>query len=339
MAAESINSIARQAVAQLGLESGYVLGTQFAAQAYQELASRAKFRHLRQFGQIYLPAPMQAGTITLTLDSPLITFDATALAALRSNKFYGWPEGMTGLFFRPQIGITWYKIAFADDRTGSMTLETPFAYDNSYLVGTPQLTQANVQYYIVPRYQQLATEARQLGVFMVDYVFRPMKLVSEDQLNRMVPSRFLISSYPEFVAELNSNLNLQGIPKQVEVYPYPSNSTTLHYTYWKTPPLLSYGEYLPPTIDTDIVRTGAKMFLAGAESGKAARAGALDQAAYWRNVSNQEESKFNDKVNRAVRNDRGVEDLKFTIRRMGWQGPIDYDSITTAFENFLAVGY
>lgn len=337
--AESLQSVARQAVAQLGLDSGYELATQFVGQRYQEVCARAKFRHLRQFGQLFLPAPITAGTITLTLDTPTITLNAAALAACRTNKFYQWPEGFTGLFFRPQIGITWYRIARADDQTGTITLETPFAYDNSYLVGTNQLTQANVTYYILPRYQLLDPTARQLGVFMVDYVFRPLEVVSEDQLNRMVPSRFLVSSYPQFVAELNSNLNVTGIPKQIEVYPYPTNSVTLHYTYWQTPPLLGYGDYLPPTIDPDIVRTGAKVDLANNAMGKAMRMGELDKAAMYRNIANQEETRFEDKINRAVRNDRGPEDLKLCIRRMGWQGRLDHDTITTAYENFLGRGY
>ena len=228
---ETTNSIARQAVAQLGLDSGYELASQFVGQRYQETCARAKFRHLRQFGELYIPAPITAGTITLTLDTPTIILDAAALSACRTNKFYKWPEGFTGLWFRPQIGITWYRIARADDQTGTLILETPFAYDNSYLVGTNQLTQSSITYFILPRYQQLDPSARQLGVFMCDYVFRPLKIVSEDQLNRMVPSRFLISSYPQYVAELNSNLNMTGMPKQVEIYPYPSNSVTLHYTY------------------------------------------------------------------------------------------------------------
>lgn len=339
--AETLQSIARSAVAQLGLDKGYELATQYCAQGYQELCARAKFRHLRQFGQLYLPAPMQAGTISLTLDTPTITLDSTALAALQTNPFYQWPQGMTGLWFRPQIGITWYEIAYGEEvnGVGYLILKTPFAYDNSYLVGTNQLTQSNVTYFIIPRYFPLDPTARQLGVFMVDFVFRPLRCISEDQMNRMVPSRFLISSYPEYWAELNSNLNMTGIPKMVEVYPYPSNSVTLHYTFWQTPPLLSYGDYLPPTIDSDIIRTYAKTYLASNESGRAIRMGNLDQAAFWRNVSNQEEGKFENKINRAIRNDRGPEDLKLTIRRMGWQGPIDYDAITTAFENFLAVGY
>lgn len=339
----TMQDIGRQAVAELGLDWGYELGAQFAGFGYSETCARAKFRHLRQFGQIFLPDPITAGTISLTINSPVITLNSVALNAVRSmnSEGYEWPNGFTGLFFRPQIGITWYKIAYATDinNVGTVILETPFAYDNSYLVGSGQLQQTNVNYYIIPRYQQLDPTARQIGVVMVDYVFRPLKCISEDEMNRMVPSRFLISSYPSHWAELNSNLKLPGIPKQIEVYPYPSNSTTLHYTYWQNPPLLGYGDYLPPTIDPDIIRTYTKIQLAQNASGKAVRASNFEAAAYWRNVSNQERSLYESQINRAVRNDRGAEDLKMTIRRMGWQGPIDYDSITTSFENFLAQGY
>lgn len=337
--------IGRQAVAQLGLEWGYELGAQFAGEVYAETCARAKFRHLREFGQIFLPDPIQAGTITLTLNTPVIVLDSTALMAVRQmnseGSDYQWPNGYAGLFFRPQIGITWYKIASASDidNVGTILLETPFSYDNSYLVGSNEKVQTGVEYYIIPRYQPLNPEARQIGMMMVDYVFRPLRCISEDQMNRMVPSRFLISSYPEYWAELNSNLNLPGIPKQIEVYPYPSASTTLHYTYWKNPPLLGYGDYIPPTIDPDIIRTGTRMFLAGNAMGKAVRRGNIEEAGFWRNISNQERTLYESQINRAVRNDRGAQDLAMTIRRMGWQGPIDYDSITTAFEQFLAQGY
>ena len=41
--------VARQAVAQLGLDAGYELAAQFVGETYAELTSRAKFRHLRKF--------------------------------------------------------------------------------------------------------------------------------------------------------------------------------------------------------------------------------------------------------------------------------------------------
>lgn len=162
-----------------------------------------------------MPNPISTGTCTVTLNSDVVTLDATALAACQANTFLKFPDDYTGLFFRPQIGITWYRIAQAQ-ANGTIILETPYAYDNSYLVGTPPGPQTGISFYILPRYYALNPNARQLGVFMCDFVFRPLTLLSEDQLNMIAPSRFLVSTYPQFVAEMNSNLDVTGIPKQVQ---------------------------------------------------------------------------------------------------------------------------
>lgn len=339
--AVAVRDVARQVVANLGLDSGYELASQWVGQRYAELCSRAKFRHLRQYGQIYLPAPINTGTVTVNLDSPVITLDATALAACQANKWFHWPDGFTGLFFRPQIGLSWYRIAYAE-ANGTIVLETPFAQDNGFLFNQsnpPLLVQTLVPFYILPRYVELDPQARQLGVFVCDFMYRPLELVSEDELNRKAPSRFLVWAYPQYVAELNSNLNATGAPKQVEIYPWPTQSVTMHYTFWATPRILGIEDYLPPTIDPDIVRTGAMIDAANNMAGKAARMGNLDQAAYYRNVANQEETKFNGKVNRAVRNDMGAEDLAFTLKRSGWHPPLDWDPVVDAWTNFLARGF
>lgn len=343
----SISDVARQAVAQLGLDSGYELAAQFAGQAYSELCARAKFRHLRKFGTLFMPAPIQSGTCTITFDSPIITLDATATAACVDDKFLGFPDSFTGLFFRPQIGITWYEIAeaYINPATGlgTLVLTTPFAFDNSYLVTSPPppppVVQAGVTFYILPRFFPLAPDARQLGVFMCDFVFQPLTVVSEDQLNMMVPSRFLVSTYPQFVAEMNSNLDMTGAPKQVEIYPPPTQSVTVHYTYYATPKILQVGDFLPPTIDPDVIRSGAMSQLAFNQAGKFVRAGDLEKAAFYRNVGNQERTAFEAKIPRAIRNDRGIEDIRFILRRGSWRFPLDFDPNQDAYTNFVIRGY
>ena len=294
-----------------------------------------------------MPAPIQSGTCTITFDSPIITLDATALAACQASKFLGWPDGFTGLFFRPQIGITWYEIAeaYVDPATGlgTLVLTTPFAFDNSFLVTSPPppppVVQAGVSFYVLPRFFALQPDARQLGVFMCDFVFRPLTVVSEDQLNMMVPSRFLVSTYPQFVAEMNSNLDQTGVPKQVEIYPPPTQSVTVHYTYYATPKILQGEDFLPPTIDPDTIRSGAMSQLASNQSGKAVREGNLEKAAYWRNVSNQERTIFESKIPKAIRNDRGIEDIRLILRRGTWRVPLDFDPNVDAWTNFVLRGF
>lgn len=340
--AYTIGDVARQAVAQLGLDAGQELAAQFAGQRYAEMASRAKFRHLRQFGTLYLKTPIAQGTCTITVDSPVVTLDATALAACQQNAFLGFPDGFTGLFFRPQTGITWYEIDHAE-ANGNITLTSPFAFDNSFLVNNPPppppVIQTGVSFYILPRYYPLAPDARQLGVFMCDFVFRPLRVVSEDQLNLMVPSRFLVSTYPQFVAEMNSNLDMTGVPKQVEIYPPPTSSATVHYTYYATPKILKWEDFLPPTIDPDTIRSGAMADLASNQVGKAIRAGDLNKAAMWRNISNQENTNFERKIPKAIRNDQGLEDIKFILRRGTWRMPSDWDPNKDAYSNFILRGF
>lgn len=336
--AYSVRDIAQQVIANLGLDWGYELAAQWVGQKYAELCSRAKFRHLRQYGQIYMPAPIQTGTCTVNLDSPIVTLDATALAACQANPFLGWPDGFSGLFFRPQMGRTWYRINYAE-ADGTLVLETPYAQDNGYLFGAGAPTvQTGLTLYIVPRYLKLDPNARQLGVFVCDFMYRPLDVMSEDELNVRAPNRFLVWAYPQIVAELNSDLDQTGIPKQVEIYPYPTESITCHYTYWSTPQILQYDSYLPPTIDPDIVRSGAMSDACANRAGAAVRAGKLEEAGYWTNLKNQYKTEFESKVNRAIRNDRGMEDLGFYLRRSGWKPPVDWDPIKGAFENFLARG-
>src|SRR5579859_2761391 len=292
------------------MDSGYELAAQWVGQRYAELCSRAKFRHLRQYGQLYLPAPIQTGTCTITQDSFTVTLDSTALAACQSNAFLQWPDGFTGLWFRPQIGTAWSRIANAS-AAGVLTLETPFAADNGFIFTNPPVAQAGVTFYIVPRYVELDPTARQIGTMVCDFMYRPLEIISQDQLNMKAPNRFLVSAYPQYAAELNSELTESGYPKQVEIYPWPVQSVTLHYTYWQTPPVLGFGDFIPPTIDIDILRTGAMIDMANNQMGKAIRMGDLQKAAMFRNIANQESTNFEKKINRAIRNDRGAEDLAF----------------------------
>jgi len=87
-------------------------------------------------------------------------------------------------------------------------------------------------------------------------------------------------AYPQYVAELNSDSITTGIPKQVEVYPYPTESVTMRYTFWATPKMLNYDDYLPLAIDDpDILRTGAAIDAFSNRAGRVVRLGKPDEAA------------------------------------------------------------
>src|SRR6185437_14434032 len=152
--------------------------------------------------------------------------------------------------------------------------------------------------------------------------------------NLYYSNRFLIWSYPQKVALLNNNLNIQGTPRQVEVYPWPSTSTTMHYTYWQTPPNLSLDTEVPQVIDDDILREGALIDAMRQQMGLAMKRGDMNAAALWRNEYRMQDTKFQSLVSRAIRNDRGVDDLKFLLQR-NWNrmgsNNLDWDPIQTAY--------
>ena len=78
--ARTLEDIARELIATVDADAGYLLGVQWLVKRYGQLATRTKLRHLRQVGQLSVPAPVSAGTITATRGSQVITGDATAPA-------------------------------------------------------------------------------------------------------------------------------------------------------------------------------------------------------------------------------------------------------------------
>lgn len=344
-----VRDLARETVAQIGLDSGYELAAQYISQSYQELCAHARFRHLRKLSSLYLPAPLgmtgttPSGTFTVTLGSRAVVGDATASAALAA--YGGAPLSLVGQWFRLQQGSVWYRIVRVDTTVAAawqLILETPYASDNNAQGIFPSgPTSGPVNYYIIPRFINLAPEARTIGTVVCDAVYRPLEQISEDEMNLAFSSRVLVAFPPRWFAILGQNDNADGLPKQIEIYPWPVNSTTLHYTYWQHPPQLALDDLVPPAIDGDILREGAKRFLWSNAAGKAMRAGNLEMARDLRNEARLQQAAFNILVSRAVRNDRGGDDLKFILKASAWmrpRAPLDWDPITDAFQNFLARG-
>lgn len=335
--AVTVADIAREVVALLGQDSGYELAAQWVARRYQQLCAEAKFRHLRKVGQLYLPAPVSSGTFTVTMGSDIVTADATATTALSAVK--GAPQVLEGQWWRIAQGSVWYRISqVITGSTWSLVLETPYATDNNQagiFAGGP--TQSNLTYYVIPRFVEVAPDARQIGTMVIDAMYRPLEQKSEDELNWLFANRFLIAYPPFYYAVVGSALSDTDQPKVVEFYPWPQSSTTIHYTYWTHPPVLGLYDLVPPTIDRDILKTGAMADAYFNESSRLIRAGKLQEGVSFRNFGNQEETKFDAKMARAIRNDRGVDDVKLILRRMQ-QRPIDFDPVQTAEENFYARG-
>src|SRR5208282_3905655 len=105
--------------------------------------------------------------------------------------------------------------------------------------------------------------------------------------------------------------NAPGRPKLIELYPWPQGSTTLHYTYYITPPPLGFRDLIPEVVDPDILRTGATVDFANWMASKCANPMnpeySIEAAGYWRNVSNQENTRWEFCTRRMAKNDRGFD--------------------------------
>lgn len=308
----SIEEIARGVLSDTGTDAGHVLCAQWIADRYVELVSKVRFRHLRKLGEVVVPATVTAGTVTLTQQSPVITPDATALAAWNA---LGSLNTLVGRSLRAQ-DTEWGIIDAVEGST--LILRTPRV--QASVVGTG--------YWIAARSVALDTSARWLGEFVHMRRRQALLSVSLTELDLDAPWRDQLSAPPNVVAEVE---RAADGTKRVEFYPYPNVDELIHYVYWAIPPTLGFDDILPKEIDAYVLRDGALIDAMRYEASKAARMGKIEQAAYWRNEYRAQETSWRDSMRDAARTDRGMDDVSFIVQGMTGRRP-GWGDITTAHE-------
>lgn len=345
----TVEEIAQEVISAISVEKNLPLACKWVDQRYRELCGYVQFRHARKYGQIYLPAPVNAGTVTITQDSNVLTFDATAAAAIIAyNTTITSPaypletgsDAMRGLYFRAYLGRTWYRIAECTSNGFTVTLEVPFASDNGSFFQTGTVVTDNA-YYIVPRYITAPSDARRFGTFVCDYLYRPLKVLSQNEMDMYWSSRFWVTAYPQYISVLGEDETETGQPFKLEIYPYPTSSVAIHFTYWEHPRILKPKTPIPKVIDPDILREGAMIDAMRKKMAEAMDKGNVEAAALWRNEYRSQETKFMGLRGRAAHNDRGMDDIRFIVARRGGPGgrPLDWDPVQTAYENYIARGF
>src|SRR5437879_3545200 len=95
----SVETVARSVVAAIDTDAGYLLASQWVAERYQQLLSRARFKSQRKIGEVIVPATYKTGTVQITQSSTAVVGTGTA-----------WTSAAhAGRYFRGQVG--WYEIA------------------------------------------------------------------------------------------------------------------------------------------------------------------------------------------------------------------------------------
>jgi len=313
--ARTLEDVARELIATVDADAGYTLGVQWLVKRYGQLATRTKLRHLRQVGQLSVPAPVNAGTATITRSTDTVILDATATAAW-SNDQVGW---------HIRLRTNWYEVVGYQvvAGVGQVTLLNTYEEDDV----------ADGSYHVVLRWVPVDSAAAYLGN---DFVFArrfvpPLKLRDYSILDAAAPSRPMISGGPGMVVEAPTRAD--GV-KRVEFYPYSSTSENYFYLYWRQVADLTADDVLPATVPAWALIEGASIDLYRYKMAQAITAKNNEGAAFWRNEMRTQETKWERYLVDMIGADRGQDDTSFLLQTAGYAGmPGD---ITTARQHIVA---
>lgn len=310
----TVDEVARSAITAVGSDAGLLLAIGWASERYRQLASRTKFRHLRQVGELVVPAAISDGLVTVNEGERTVTGDATAVAA--------WSDDLVGRFFRGRR--SWYRIEAVSG--GVLTLRSVFAED-SLAAGA---------YDIVPQRLRLDTRARYLGAFVHMRLHRKLVEMGLEAMDLQYPARIVIAgSGPEIVVEIGAD---NDGTKLVELYPYSTQQEMIRYTFWPASAKLVPGSSLPNELDPQVLRDGTLIDVMRFEMAKALRANQPDVAATWRNEARTQETTWERRIEEAIKADHGQDDITLILHTRG--RPVSYDDsdpwIRTAREDALS---
>lgn len=307
--------VARAALVAVESAADLTLATQWVSERYAQLAARVRFRHLRRAAMFVIPGAISVGTASAVRGSNIVTGDATAQAA--------WAPELVGRWLRTRT--TWYEIVeVVTAPTVSLRLAVEFA-DDSITGGA---------YRIVQRYAALAERARFTTTFTLSRFWTPMELRSLGELDVLAPGRPYLGSLTG--GGVVADLGERDARHRVEVWPYSTTSEAIAYVYHEAPPALEPETLLPDSLDLYVLKEGVLVDVMRHKAAVAVEAGKLEAAAFWRNESRAQETRFDRNLYDAARSDRGADDSTFLLgHRAGFAGRRD---IVTARDEIFARG-
>lgn len=309
--------VARAALAAVGSDANLLLATQWVSERYVQMVGRVKFRHLRRYGELVVPAMISAGTATATRDSAIVTGDATAAAAWATTD-------LKGRFFQGRTA--WYEIAETTGAPAQLRLTSPFAED----------TVTAGSYRLVQRYATLDRGARFFRGFTAGRLWRPITTIPLEALDRLAPGRPYLGSLAVggWVSDVGWSTALNT--RRIELYPYSTTSEIICYLWWSAPADLDFDDDIPGPIDSYLLKDGALIDVFRHKASVAADQGKVDMAAFWRNESRAQETVWERRIGEATRQDRGTDDTTFLLASADRRG--SFRDVVTARDQVLATG-
>lgn len=328
-----IDDVARDALAAVGSNAGVLQAIRWASARYRQLANRGKLKALRKIDQIVIPAAITDGVVTVTRGSNVIVGDATAQAAWKLGYSTVNPDDLpppaesgthtvVGRYFRYRR--VWYKVSGLDP-SFNLVLNVPVAEDSS----------ASVNYKLVQRHTRMPVDARFIGGFVQQRLWRPLAQMNLEELNLTNPERiFVAGTGPESWTIIGDD---EDGARLVEFYPYPLRNEAILFSYYQRSPELLPGTVLPVELDVESLKQGVLIDIFRYEMSMAIRANMVEQAAIWRNEARAQEKTWEDRMQELYRVDRADDDdVKVILHTQGPPVFGDFTFIRTARQDAIS---
>lgn len=304
----TVEEVARHCAGITGTNDDLLLIATWVNQRWKEIANSNTLRELRRTGELNTQGVYSTGTVSVTRGSRSVSGTGT-----------GWTNEFVGQYFRTRS--VWHRIEAVTSAT-QLVLQSEFS----------DQTVADGGYKIAQREYRLAPHIRKLSSIWVHMrLRRPLKLVSREGIDMVIPSRYSTNDVPQYVSEVEPDEN--GL-KRVEIYPFTNSVEMIGYVYWREPYDLGLHDRLPAFIDIEAFREGVMIDVMRHKMFKLMEEGKERASELMRNEYQAAMTRWNNthKV-RVLSQDDALDDLEFMLWAKGKQpmGGTDTRSIDNAY--------
>lgn len=229
----TFEELARHAQGVTAVYPPLPLVVQWASRRVHELVGKRRTAIFRRRLELSIPAAVTAGAVTISRGSRTLTGDATAQAAWAALPAT-FPDGW---LVRPKAA--WYKVA--GKTATALTLLSDYAEDDVAATSYSLVEQYHKTPGVV-QYDEFSFVLARIGL--------PLGFLSMSEMDAYFPQRWGLFmgglALPGYVAEAEPAIDYT---KQVELYPYPSQSELITFSGWVEPPPFVYQDLLPFALD------------------------------------------------------------------------------------------
>lgn len=329
----TVDDVARATLSSVGSNAGLLLAIRWVSDRYRQFSNRGKLRALRKIDQLVIPAAITDGTATFARGSDIVTGSAAAQTAwitghstVNGDNTLNQPaQTVVGRYIRYRR--VWYKVTNIEpDGFGGvqLRLHQPVTEDDS----------ASISYKLVQRHTRLPADARFLGGFVQQRLWRPLAQLSIYELDLTAPERlFVAGTGPESWTVIGDD---EDGSRLLEFYPYPLRSESILFTYYQRSPALVPGMPLPDDLDIEALKVGVLIDVYRFEMSQALRANQVEIAAVWRNECARHEKLWEDRMEELFRVDRSDDEAKVILHTQGPPVFGDFTFIRTARQDAIS---